>query len=89
MPCKGEMCYLRTWKTATSAYFSSLIISPLRGFCSVVATIRRLRYRSTAGYAHLAPCGAKREKQNKTPNPVDSAIFIKITKIKKIIVKIT
>jgi hypothetical protein len=36
------------------------------------ATIRRLRYRSTAGYAHLAPCGAKREKQNKTPNTVDS-----------------
>jgi hypothetical protein len=40
-----------------------------------VATIRRLRYRSTAGYAHLAPCGAKREKQNKTPNPVDSEKF--------------
>jgi hypothetical protein len=29
-----------------------------------------LRY--TAGYAHLAPCEAKREKQNKTPNPVES-----------------
>jgi hypothetical protein len=29
------------------------------GLCVWEACFRRLRYRSTAGYAHLAPCGAK------------------------------
>ncbi|MDR1053520.1 MAG: hypothetical protein LBL39_05040 [Planctomycetaceae bacterium] len=57
-PCKGEMCLRRSEEIATAETSIFYNLAPA-GLERVWGAIRRLRYRSTAGYAHLAPCGAK------------------------------